>query len=178
MRVNTRMRMRDLINVVTEVEELDSLASGKFWYNVKTGKFYRVRGHHTLVAFQIPELSQVLRENIGEGNFDEFVQSTRDAAEAFFANDIGGEDAPYFKLHDKVCEILCNSGYIRGNNDWVLYLAFTSLYERAARELVVASTNKYVEIDIVDLKKNVSMSGADLDFFRRGRSLRAFLNKS
>lgn len=157
-------------------EEMNWAASGKFWHNTKTGETFRVRGHHTLVAFKIPEIAQFLKSVMGS-EFEDFEKRIFTAADSFFKNDRDDSNAPYLEMHDKVCEILCNAGYLRGNHDLVLDIQFNSRYERPCREfvaMILPYGSVAVNFDIIDWNKSIQLDKAEADMFVRGRSLKAF----
>ena len=167
------MKWSEIIREAPE-EPMDFSRSGKFWYNGKTGDAYRVRGHHTLAAFDIPALAQVLKTALGD-DYETFVATTRRAAAAFFRAADTQPNDPYLTLHDQVCDILCNAGFIRGINELVFYLALTSRFERACRELVAMCAPRIVQFDLIDLQKSGKIEGAEVEVFVRGRSLKAFV---
>ena len=144
------------------------IPSGKFWYHAPTKRSYTVRGHHSIVAFDIPEMDALLRDKLG--NRYDIIRNN-------ISTDIKKDS---YESHDEVCSILYEDGYIRGNFNLTLSLSFLLRYENACRELVETARsmlNNYplhFDFDIVDAGSG-KIKGHEIDMFLKGRSLKNYV---
>jgi len=153
---------------------MDFSRSGKFWFDAKTGNSYVVRGgHHTLIAFEIPETAKVIRDAVGKEEFTKLYDDVHASSLEFFS----GSVERYLELDDMIGKILNDAGFIRGMNDLVFYLSLSSRYERACRELVTLRNPSHVEIDLTDTQQSITLSGVNVELFIRGRSLKTFVRQ-